>query len=124
MTGAFQYARPMIPDGLMHEMFEIKRSGGHYAPNHGGQWIPGAEEKIRFMGVILPVSNKDLMREEIGTYGKNSQKIYTNGHSLEVGGKIYDPVDGRTYTVTQELGYNSIHPMKRYLIERKENVSE
>ena len=74
--------------------------------------------------MILPVSNKDLMREDIGTYGKNSQKVYTNGFSLEIGGKIYDPAEDRTYTVTQELGYNSIHPLKRYLIERKEEAEE
>ena len=124
MINAFRYAQPKIPSGLMHEMFQIKRSGGHYDSRNGGQWVPGEEERIPFQGVILPVSNKDLMREDIGTYGKNSQKVYTNGFSLEIGGKLYDPADDRTYTVTQELGYNSIHPLKRYLIEKKEEAAE
>lgn len=123
MINAFRYAQPKIPSGLMHEMFQIKRSGGYYDPHNGGQWVPGEEERIPFQGVILPVSNKDLMREDIGTYGKNSQKVYTNGFSLEIGGKLYDPADDRTYTVTQELGYNSIHPLKRYLIEKKEEAA-
>ena len=124
MINAFRYAQPKIPSGLMHEMFQIMRSGGHYDPHNGGQWGPGEGDKVPFQGVILPVSNKDLMREDIGTYGKNSQKVYTNGFSLEIGGKIYDPAEDRTYTVTQELGYNSIHPLKRYLIERKEEAEE
>ena len=124
MINAFRYAQPKIPSGLMHEMFQIMRSGGHYDPHNGGQWVPGEGDKVPFRGVILPVSNKDLMREDIGTYGKNSQKVYTNGFSLEIGGKIYDPAEDRTYTVTQELGYNSIHPLKRYLIERKEEAEE
>ncbi len=29
------------------------------------------------------------------------------------------PDSGNTYTVTQELGHNSIHPMKRYLVEAR-----
>ena len=48
-----------------------------------------------------------------------SEKIYTNGHALQVGAQVYDPDTDTTYTVTQELGHNSIHPMKRYLVEAR-----
>ncbi len=124
MNEAFQYARPMIPEGLMHGMFDVRRKNGRYDTNNGGQWIPGEEERIPFQGVILPVTSRDLMRENIGTYGVYSQKVYTNGYSLAVGAQMYDPLDDTTYTVRQELGHNSIHPQKRYLIEAKEGAAE
>lgn len=124
MNEAFQYARPAIPDGLMHGMFDIRRKNGRYDADNGGQWVPGEEERIPFQGVILPVTSRDLMRENIGAYGVYSQKVYTNGYSLAIGAQMYDPLDDTTYTVRQELGHNSIHPQKRYLIEAKEGAAE
>lgn len=124
MSNAFQYAQPMIPAGLLHEMFEIKSSDGSYDFENGGQWIPGKEEKISFQGVILPIGSKDLERDFIGAYTKTTQKVYTNGYAMKVGTRIYDPQEDITYTVTQELGHNSIHPMKRYLIDSKEGAAQ
>ena len=37
---------------------------------------------------------------------------------------MYDPEGNMSYTVKQELGYNSIHPQKRYLIEAKGKAEE
>ena len=59
------------------------------------------------------------MRREEMPVSDLSEKIYTNGHALQVGAQVYDPDSGNTYTVTQELGHNSIHPMKRYLVEAR-----
>lgn len=109
---------PQIPRALMHTMYQIK-SGGQYDQQAGGQWAPAKEERIAFQGVVLPVSDKDLQRTPTGTYSKDSEKIYTNGYALIVGGSVYDPQSDMTYTVTQELGHNSIHPMKRYIVEAK-----
>lgn len=119
MTGSFQYARPQIPSGLLHTVYEISQEGKHLSQESGGQWIPGEEVKIPFQGCILPANDKDLIRAEGGTYENVTQKIYTNNHKLAVGEKIYDPQEGEYYTVSHELGHNSIHPMTWYLLERK-----
>ena len=124
MIEAFAYARPEIPEGLMHEMFDVRKKEGDYDSENGGQWVPGTEERIPFKGVILPVTSKDLMREEIGTYSLHNQKVDTNGYSLAIGAQMYDPEGNMSYTVKQELGYNSIHPQKRYLIEAKGKAEE
>lgn len=60
MIEAFAYARPEIPEGLMHEMFDVRKKEGDYDSENGGQWVPGTEERIPFKGVILPVTSKDL----------------------------------------------------------------
>ena len=119
---SFAYAQPMIPNGLLHEMFEIK-SGAAFQQDKGGQYIPGKETRISFRGVILPVNDKDLIRDAAGTYMHCTEKIYTNGHALQIGARVMDQ-DGTVYTITQELGHNSIHPMKRYLIERKGDAAK
>ena len=124
MIEAFAYARPEIPEGLMHEMFDVRKKDGDYDSENGGQWVPGTEERIPFKGVILPVTSKDLMREEIGTYSLHNQKVYTNGYSLAIEAQMDDPEGNMSYTVKQELGYNSIHPQKRYLIEAKGKAEE
>ncbi|RHT20998.1 hypothetical protein [Clostridium sp. AM33-3] len=114
----FAYAQPKIPDGLLHTMYEIQ-SGAEFRQDNGGQYVPGKETRIPFKGIVMPVNDKDLIRDAAGTYTHCTEKIYTNGHSLQNGAKVMD-ADGTTYTIIQELGHNSIHPMKRYLIERKE----
>jgi len=108
----------MIPGGLLHTMYEVQ-AGGHYDQDKGGQWVAGEPVRVPFEGAVLPVSDKDLRREITGTVSDLSEKIYTNGHALQVGAQVYDPDSGNTYTVTQELGHNSIHPMKRYLVEAR-----
>lgn len=124
MNMGFQYAQPMIPAGMMHEMYELKKTGGHYDYEHGGQWVSRNEESIPFQGVVLPIGSKDLQRDFIGSYTATSQKIYTNGYSMQVGTRVYDPQENITYTVTQELGHNSLHPMKRYLVDAKEGSAQ
>lgn len=115
----FTMAQPQIPRGLLHTMYDLKAAGG-YDQDRGGQWIPSREpEKVPFQGAVLPVSDKDLQRELSGTVTDHSEKIYTNGYALRPGAQVYDPQSGMSYTVTQELGHNSIHPMKRYLVEAR-----
>lgn len=116
-------AQPTIPRGLLHTMYDLKASG-KYDQAKGGQWVPSAEpSRTPFQGAVLPVSDKDLRRELSGTVTDHSEKIYTNGYALSVGGQVLDPQTGVTYTVTQELGHNSIHPMKRYLVEARKEAA-
>lgn len=111
------WAGPMIPAGLMRDMYEI-RSGAVFSQEDDGQWRPGDEERIRFKGALLPVTDKELMRDVSGTFTKDQEKIYTNGHMLANGSRV-ETGDGAVYTVIQELGHNTIHPMRRYLVEKK-----
>lgn len=115
-------AQPTIPRGLLHTMYELKAAGG-YDQSKGGQWVPGGPSRTPFQGAVLPVSDRDLRRELAGTVTDHSEKIYTNGYVLSVGGQVLDPDTGVTYTVTQELGHNSIHPMKRYLVEARKGAA-
>lgn len=116
---AFRMAQPTIPRGLMHTMYDLE-AGSKFDQAQGGQWVPGgATERTPFQGAVLPVSDKDLVREITGTMSDHSEKIYTNGYALRVGAQVLDPQTNITYTVTQELGHNSIHPMKRYLVEAR-----
>lgn len=116
-------AQPTIPRGLLHTMYDLKASG-KYDQAKGGQWVPSAEpSRTPFQGAVLPVSDVDLRRELAGTVTDHSEKIYTNGYALSVGAQVLDPQTGVTYTVTQELGHNSIHPMKRYLVEARKEAA-
>lgn len=114
----FQYAKPTIPLGLLHDIIELE-PGGSYDQSKGGQWIPQKPASVTFKGVVMPVNNEDLQYAPTGTHTQNSQKLYTNGHSLSVGQQIQDTYDGQTYTVKQELTHGPIHPLKRYVVEKK-----
>lgn len=118
----YKMSQPKIPLGLLHTMYDI-RTTGEYDQANGGQWKPGEPERIAFDGAVLPVSDKDLVREITGTVTDLTEKIYTNGYVLRVGASVFDPDTGNTYTVTQELGHNSIHPLKRYLVETRTKSS-
>ncbi len=110
---------PKIPKALLHEMFELTREGGGYDPKNGGQYTGGEPVEKPFQGVVMPLSNEDLQYLEGGTSTKNGQKVYTNGATLSIGGQFRDGYDGQVYTVKQELTHGPIHPMKRYVVEKK-----
>ena len=116
-TYRFRGKQPQIPAALLHKMHELE-SGAVFSHEMGGQWIPGSGKKTAFKGIVLPVTDKDLVRDVGGTITKDSVKIYTNGHSLAAGSRVEDD-DGSVYTITQELNHNALHPIKRYLAERK-----
>ena len=65
-------AQPMIPEGLLHEMYEMK-SGASFNQENGGQWIPGENKRVPFKGVVLPVNDKDLIRDAAGTFTQFSE---------------------------------------------------
>lgn len=110
---------PKIPRALLHDMYELTREGGGYDPDNGGQYTGGKIVEVMFKGVVMPLNNEDLQYLDGGTSTKNSQKVYTNGATLTIGAQFRDGYDGQTYTVKQELTHGPIHPMKRYLVEKK-----
>jgi len=115
----FQYARPSIPIGLLHDIVEIEPTAT-FSQENGGQYVPGpAPAETHFKGVVMPVNNEDLQNAPAGTYTSNSHKLYTNGHDLAVGQQIRDTYDDKVYTVKQELTHGPIHPLKRYVVEQK-----
>jgi len=116
----FGYPRPMIPAGLLHDLIDIQPGTGHYDADNGGQWVQDTPPvEVTFKGVVLPINNEDWQQDTTGTYTVNSQKLYTNGHSLRPGQQVRDTIDGTVYTVKQELQHNSLHSMRRYVIEAK-----
>ena len=53
----FQFARPSIPLGLLHDIVAITPSET-FSQANGGQFIPGAKPaETTFKGVIMPVNN-------------------------------------------------------------------
>ena len=73
----FQFARPSIPLGLLHDIVAITPSET-FSQANGGQFIPGAKPaETTFKGVIMPVNNEDLQYAPAGTYTQNSNKLYT-----------------------------------------------
>ena len=61
----------------------------------------------------------DLQYIDSGSYTLNAQKVYTNGHTLQVGAQFRDGFDGQIYTVKQELTHGPVHSMTRYMVEKK-----
>ena len=114
-----QFAKPEIPLSLLHYMKMVEPGGSHDSDS-GGQWKPMLNPETEFfMGVVMPLANKDLQYLPEGTYTRNTQKLYTNGARVEVGATFTDTYDGLTYTITQELTHGPIHPLKRYLVEAR-----
>lgn len=110
-------ATPRLPRALLHILTVSKRTFER-DPARGGQSKPVDEVLATFWGVVLPLSNKDLMLLPEGTYTQNSQKLYTDDPvSIEPGYIIRDTFDGQLYTVKTALEHNTIHPMVRYVVE-------
>lgn len=110
---------PKLPRNLLHDMYEVHTEGGCYDKKNGGQWKSGRTVKTKFQGVVMPLNNEDLQYMDSGTYTINAQKVYTNGHRLNVGAEFKDGYDSQIYTVKQELTHGPVHGMKRYMVERK-----
>ena len=113
-----QFAKPMIPAAFLHDMKMHSVSLERDAVNVGLR-RPSDRSSKSFKGLVMPLSNEDLQYLPEGTFTKNSQKLYTNGARLAVGSQFTDPYDDATYTVKQELTHGPLHPMQRYMVEKK-----
>ncbi len=110
-------AAPRLPRALLHTLTFTKRTFIN-DPERGGQSIPIDEEVTSFRGIVMPLSNKDWEQLPEGSFTQNSQKLYTDDPvKIEPGDIIQDSYDGQRYTVKCELSHNTIHPMRRYIVE-------
>lgn len=108
---------PRLPRALLHILTVSNRTFVR-DPARGGQSRPIDEVIASFWGVVMPLSNVDLKYLPEGSYTKNSQKLYTDDPvDIEPGQIVRDTYDGQLYTVKTELCHNTIHPMRRYLVE-------
>jgi hypothetical protein len=112
-----KFAKPKIPDALMHTMQRLTVQVERQTAK-GGQWKPTPPATTTFKGAVLPLNNEDLQYLPEGSYTLNTQKLYTNGATVDVGQQFTDTYDGQTYTVITELTYGPTHPMKRYIVEK------
>ncbi|MBO6292704.1 MAG: hypothetical protein J6N51_10700 [Selenomonas sp.] len=111
------YATPRLPRALLHILTVSNRTFVR-DPANGGQSKPVDEPIASFWGIVMPVSDKDWKQLPEGSYEENTQKLYTDDPvDIQPGHIIRDTYDGQLYTVKQELNHNTIHPMRRFLVE-------
>lgn len=84
----------------------IRQGEGHYDYSQGGVWVPGAEERIKTRGAVIPLSarelNEQLQHGEGGAYTRDDRKVYT--HEDITLGEIVEH-NGLSYTVAEKVGY-------------------
>lgn len=108
---------PRLPRALLHVLTVSQRVFVR-DPEHGGQSKPVDELIASFWGIVMPIANKEWRQLPEGVFTSDTQKLYTDETvDIKPGYIIRDTYDGQLYTVTQELDHNSIHPMRRFLVE-------
>lgn len=108
---------PRLPRALLHILTVYDRQFVR-DPDNGGQYKPCETVAATFWGIVMPLSNKDWKQLPEGSYTENSQKLYTDDPiEIKPGQIVRDTYDGQTYTVKTELSHNTIHPMRRYIVE-------
>ncbi len=106
---------PGLPRALLHLLAAYERVA---EPGPGGQFRPVTKAVSVFKGVVLPLSNEDWKLLPEGSYTQNAQKLYTDDPiMLKPGQAVRDAYDGQKYTVKTELNHNTVHPIRRYIIE-------
>ena len=111
------YTIPKLPRALLHILTVSNRTFVRDVAN-GGQSRPHDEVVASIWGAVLPLSNLDWKLLPEGTYTQNSQKLYTDDLvEIKPGQLIRDTYDGQQYTVLSELAHNTIHPMRRFIVE-------
>jgi hypothetical protein len=112
-----KFPAPKLPRALLHILTVSNRTFVHDAAS-GGQSKPIDTTVASFWGAVLPLSNKDWKQLPEGSFTQNSQKLYTDDPvSISPGQIIMDTYDGQRYTVKTELAHNTIHPMRRFIVE-------
>lgn len=109
-----------LPDWLCIDCTELRYPAPVYDAAKGGQYVRGEPQRVAFRAAVLPLSDKDLQYAPQGTSARDSRKLYTE-HKLLLSSEVM--ADGDTYAVTAELAYSGIHPMRRYILKRKEAVT-
>ena len=110
---------PKLPDWTQQPCTELRYPEPVYDAEHGGQYRRGMPEEIAFRGALLPLSEKDLQYAPQGTSARDSRKLYTE-HALLLSSEII--TGNERYSVTAELAYGGLHPLRRYILKRKEAI--
>lgn len=111
---------PKLPNWTQQSCTELRYPEPVYDAEHGGQYRRGAPEEIAFHGALLPLSEKDLQYAPQGTSARDCRKLYTE-HALLLSSEVI--TDGNEhYSVTAELAYGGLHPLRRYILKRKEAI--
>lgn len=109
------YNTPRLPRALLHPIIAYEQVS---EPGPGGQFKKITKAVSVFNGAVLPLSNEDWKLLPEGSYTQNAQKLYTDGPvTLKPGQIVRDTFDGQRYTVKTMLAHNSLHPMRRYIVE-------
>lgn len=111
---------PKLPGWTQQDCVELRYSQPVYDAAHGGQYRRGTPIEIPFRGAILPLSEKDLQYAPQGTTARDSRKLYTE-HALLLSSEVRS--GGEQYSVTGELSYGGLHPLRRYILKRKEAIA-
>jgi hypothetical protein len=83
-----------------------------------GDWIPGREEPIAMVGIMLPLTQNDLKYAENGTYSVKDKKIYTT-ETLSIGQKV--EYKGDKYTIQNFKDYSDYADVFIYFARFRES---
>lgn len=106
-----------LPKHVLCTCYELRRDAGTIDYDNGGQYAPGAVQRIAFQGALLPLSDEDLRYAPQGAYSADSRKLYADGYALAVGAEV--EVDEAVYTVTGSRDYGHLGTLRRYTVERR-----
>ena len=82
-----------------------------------GKWVPGAQQEVSKIGVILPLSNDDMKYIESGTYTVKERKLLTT-ELIEMGTKVNYKED--LYTIQAFKDYTEYTDVHIYLMRWRE----
>lgn len=113
-----------IPRFIQTGLTLIRRSGGYYDKQKGGQWVEGSSEEIPFKAAFLPVTSGDLeVAQAKGWDTAVEKKIYTNGMVLHAGERVRDS-GGNEYLITNENDHEYAGIVKIYFCKRGGKAGE
>lgn len=117
------FPTPRMPRTIQHKLIHRCVGEPTYDPENGGQWITEPEIDNEFYGAVLPLAADDIKLMPQGTYSSAHRKIYTDGYCLPIGCIVHDEYDCSNYCIVSELSYDGIHPLRRYIAERREETA-
>jgi hypothetical protein len=83
-------------------VYKQVKTDGYFDYANGGEWVEGALTEVELVGAIVPLTGKDLIYEENGTYSQDDRKLYCY-ELLETGTTIKH--NNKIYTVSKQRDY-------------------
>ncbi|MBD8026426.1 hypothetical protein H9636_07110 [Ureibacillus sp. Re31] len=82
-----------------------------------GKWVPGGQQDVSKIGIILPLSNDDMKYIESGTYTVKERKLLTT-EPIKIGTKI--KYKENTFTLQGFKDYTEYTDVHIYLMRWRE----